>query len=279
MKKSLITLQVAAFVCYLTGLVFADNLISRTKVTEYIKNRINSTPGRRCTSVVLTEKSSKGYTGYVEWDNETRTALTVWVHDQKILYSFGDTIRSARATSEDNQVKKKLNKNRIQTALKDSPEHPIPDVSEKSEDVIIWVCLIGSIVLLGRIVAAIVAFVKHTMEVYDYNILNAGNVAMVGLGLSLWIVTPLLVDLELVPKQGFGLWSMWVGCGFVSLISLTLVFIRTASNVPFSKAVVAFPIQVVVGPLVILFWLFVLLFILHIIGYIFDRLSGNRDNR
>jgi len=108
----------------------------------------------------------------------------------------------------------------------------------------------------------------------DYNILDATNIGLVGAALGVLFVSLLIVDV--VPKEGPVSWVPWVGCALVSVALFISMFIRTTTETSFCRAVIAFPIQVIVGPLIILFWVFVILLIIELIGGVLERISDRR---
>lgn len=239
----ILTITVLGSFC---NFVWGASSPSKTAVIEHIQSRINSSPGKHCNSVVLTNSSSDGYTGYIKWEDGGITDLNVKIFGNQIQYSFGYT---------------SIGQKPALTSPTDGSARSNSLSSDKTSDFFLCVYVIGGILLFVGIAASIIAFVKRTKDMYDYNILDAANIGLVGTALVVLFVPLLLVDV--VPKQGTVSWVPWVGCALVSLALFISMFIRTTTKTSFCRAVIAFPIQVIVGPWIILF--FVIAIILYVI--------------
>lgn len=251
--------------------------LSKTAVIEHIQSRINSGPGKHCDSVVLTNSSSDGYTGYIKWEDGGITALDAKVFGNDIQYSFGNAIQPATKTYIDNHSHTLLSQKPTLTSPEDKFERSTPLF-------LLCVYVISGIVLPVGVVWGIRKFWKYIEYKYNYNIFDVKNICLVGIALGVWLVPLLIIWFHCrvfgKTPEGTASWLPWAGCGLISVILLISMFIRTAKATPLGMAIIIFFVQVVVITLGIsVFVIIGIIAILAILGAKYNRMMDNDRKR
>lgn len=253
--------------------VYADNHITKSQIVDYVKSRINSASGKRCTSIKFTEDFSDGYNGFIEWEDGAKTALTVKVQGRDIQYSFGKAIQP-QTNVRDFSSKPYSSQKRSASergGTMDSPQSTSPSYSEKASDTLILICIIGGIILIGGIAAAIIAFVKGTKAKYDYNIFDWDNLGMTGGSIGILAIIIFLVAVFNENGNQLGTYLTLILGGLTSIGLLTGVFIRTIQETSLIRAIIAFPLQLIFGPLILLFLILTAIAMLNSLCRLLDK--------